>query len=337
MRQWSLRRTASGFIETGGSTAAILALALGAAVATTARAQSYPKAPIQVVIAAAPGDAGDLVARAVGASLAAQLGATLTPVNRPGAGGSVATQSVLNARRDGYTILLATNSAVTFRPAMDPQDVGYDVGRDLVPLGLVARNPTVLVVRADAPYRDLRELVASSRAKTGAVHVGSAGAGSSGDLCLQVLAAATGAEPVHVPFKGASPALTALLGAHLEGAFLALGTLHGPLHNGTVRAIVSSSQIADLPSVPTLSGAGYGAALFDIWYAFFAPAGVGPEVSRALVPAIAQAAADPAVVAKYRHLGIQPNYLSPAGLLAEIEDERRRLERFVRPSGAAPK
>jgi len=136
-----------------------------------------------------------------------------------------------------------------------------------------------------------------------------------------------------VPFTGASPAVTALLGGHVEGVVLALGTMTGHLRSGTLRGIVMSSKYPDFPDIPTLSDLGYSEPLFGVWVGFFAPAGVPAEVIRTLVPALERAIRSPAIAAKLRPLGILMDYSPPEKLLAEIREEHRRVSEIAAKSG----
>src|SRR5215212_11693691 len=136
----------------------IIALLLGLSVAAV-QAQNYPSRPINIVVPLAAGDAADMASRAMAEELSKTLKTAIVTVNRPGAGGVVATESVAKAQKDGYTILFAQNSALTLRPVLEPQTVLYDPSKDLVPLGLTSRTPSLLVVRSDAPYRTFKELI----------------------------------------------------------------------------------------------------------------------------------------------------------------------------------
>ncbi len=141
----------------------------------TAQTQPFPTGPISLVVPLAPGDAADIAARALGEEISRLLKTPVLVINRPGAGGAVGTNSVVQARKDGHTILFAQNSALTFRAVLDPQSVTYDALRDLVPLGTASRTPSVLVVRSDAPYRNFAELIEYSKKKPGQVRIGHPG------------------------------------------------------------------------------------------------------------------------------------------------------------------
>ena len=303
--------------------------------AAFARAQDYPKRPINLVIPLAPGDATDTSARAVADVLSRELNVPIVAVNRPGAGSALGTDIVVKARNDGYTIVLTNNAALVFRSILDPANANYDPFRDLTPLALAMRSPSILTVRSDAPYRNLGELVEHAKKNPGSVRIGTPGIGSVGDFCVRTINSLTGAGIVMVPFAGASPALTAMRGGHIEGVLLALGTMTGQLRSGAVRGIVISSKYPDFPEIPTLAELGYAQPLFDIWAAFFAPAGVPTEVTGALVPALERAIKAPGIAARLRPLGMLLDYAPPDKLLADMREEHRRVSEIARQAGLA--
>lgn len=298
-----------------------------------ARAQGYPRSPINLVIPLAPGDAADIAARAMADELSRQLKVPVVAVNRPGAGGAVGTESVVKAAKDGYTIVLANNAALTFRRILEPENVSYDPAKDLVSLGLSSRIPSVIAVAAGAPYRTFAEMVAYAKQNPSKVRVGTVGAGSVGDFDVQLINSLTGAGLVMVPFKGASPAITALRGGHVEAVAVALGAVVGQLKSRDARGIVISAKFPDFPEIPTLLDLGYKQNLPGVWFGFFAPAGVPPEVVRLLVPAIEKAVREPAIASRLLGLGIVQDYAAPDRLLAEIGEEHRAVEQMARRSG----
>src|SRR6267142_3186603 len=256
---------------------------------TQIQAQEYPKGSLTLVIPLAPGDATDTSARAIADELSRELKVPIVPVNRPGAGGALGTELVVKAKPDGNTIILTNNASLVFRSILDPKTASYNPLTDLTPLGLAMRSPTILAVRGDAPYKTLGQMAEHAKKDPGGVRIGTAGAGSVGDFCVLTLNSLTGAGLTTVPFTGASPAVTALLGGHVEGVILALGTMTGHLRSGTLRGIIISTRYPDFPGIPTLSELGYSEQLFGVWVGCFAPAGVSAEVTRTLVPALERA------------------------------------------------
>ena len=306
------------------------AVALGAALGGV-QAQPYPSGPINLVIPLAAGDATDTAARAITEELSRELKVAIVPVNRPGAAGALGTDVVVKAPKDGYTILLTNNASLVFRSVLDPKSATYDPFRDLTPLALAMRSPSILVANAERPYRNFKEMI--EHARKAPLSIGTAGVGSVGHFCINTIAALTRTELTMVPFTGASPAVTAVRGNHVEAVVLALGTMTAHLRSGAVRGIVISSKVSDFPDIPTLAELGYPEPLFGVWTAFFAPPGVPAEVTNILVPALERAITAPGVAARLKPLGILPDYAPPSKLVAEMRDEHQRVSELARQAG----
>jgi tripartite-type tricarboxylate transporter receptor subunit TctC len=298
-----------------------------------ASVHAFPNGPINVVVPLAPGDAADISARTMAEEMSKHLNAPVLAVNRPGAGGALAAASVAQARKDGQTILFAQNSALTFRVVLDRQSISYDPLRDLVPLGISSRTPSVLAVRGDAPYRTLAELIDHAKKNPGRARIGHPGVGSVGDFCVQLISALTGAELVPVPHTGAAPAVTALRGGHIEGVVLALGALSTHIKAGTFRGIATSNRVAEVAEIPTLRELGYPEELFGIWFSFLAPAGIPEDARQALIGAVEHAVKAPAVAAKLAPLGILQSYATPQAQSAEIRAESERVTQMAKKTG----
>jgi tripartite-type tricarboxylate transporter receptor subunit TctC len=315
------------------STACALVLALLLTAAPRGHAEDYPRGPISLVIPLAPGDATDTSGRSMAEELSRELKVPIVPINRPGGGGSVGTDAVVKAKNDGYTITLTNNAALIFRSILDPRNVTYDPMRDLTPLGLAMRSPTVLAVRGDAPYKDFGEMIEYAKRNPGRLRFGTAGSGSVGEFCVRTITSLTGADITLVPYTGASPAVTALLGGHVEGIAIALGAMSVRLRSGAFRAMVISTKYPDFPDVPTMAELGYKEPLFGVWVAFFAPAGVPPGVKNTLVPALENAIKSPAIAARLKPLGMVLDYAPPEKLIEEIREEHRRVEAIAKKAG----
>jgi len=300
---------------------------------TALQAHAFPNGPINIVVPLAPGDAADISARAMGEEISKALNTPVLAVNRPGAGGALAAASVAQARKDGQTILFAQNSALTFRVVLDRQSISYDPLRDLVPLGISSRTPSVLAVRGDAPYKTFAQFVEHAKKNPGGVRIGHPGPGSVGDFCVRLINALAGVELVSVPHTGAAPAVTALRGGHIEGVVLALGALSTHLKAGTFRGLATSNRVAEVAEIPTLRELGYPEELFGIWFSFLAPAGIPEDARKALVGAIEQAVKSPGVAAKLAPLGILQSYAGPQAQSAEIRDETRRVTDIAAKTG----
>jgi tripartite-type tricarboxylate transporter receptor subunit TctC len=310
----------------------VLAVAL-LCLAVSVRAQTFPNGPISVVVPLAPGDAADISSRAMGEEMSKTLNTPVVVVNRPGAGGAVGAASAAQAKKDGQTILFAQNSALTIRAVLEPQSVTYDTLRDLVPLGISSRTPSVLVVRSDAPYKTFAEFVDYAKKNPGKVRVGHPGPGSVGDFCIQLVNVLTGAGLEPIPHTGAAPAVLALRGGHIEGVVLALGALGAHIKAGTFRGLATSSKAPEYADIPTLRDLGFKEDLFGVWFSYLAPAGIPDETRKALTGAIEQAVKSPAVAAKLAPLGILQSYATPAEMTEEIREELRRVGDLAKKTG----
>ena len=295
-------------------------------------AQGFPAGPISVVVPLAPGDAADIAARALGEEISRLLKTPVLAINRPGAGGAVGASSVVQARKDGHTILFAQNAALTFRAVLDPQSVTYDALRDLVPLGISSRTPSIVAVRSDAPYKTFAELIEYSKKTPDQVRLGHPGPGSVGEFGVQLINALTGTALTPVPYNGAAPGIAALRGGHIEGAVLSLGALSPHIKSGALRGLVASSRFPEY-DIPTMRELGYREELFGIWFSFLAPAGIPDDARRALVGAIEQAVKAPAIAARLAPFGILQSYGPPEQTTAEIREEFKRVSEMARKTG----
>lgn len=299
----------------------------------TVIAQGYPKQAINLVIPLAPGDATDVAGRTIGEGLSKLLKVPVVAVNKPGAGGTIGTDSVVKAPKDGYTIVITNNASVVFNRVLTPNAVPYDPFKDLTPIGLAIRTPIILAVHKDAPFKDFAEMVEYGKKNPGNLRVGTVGPGSVGHFTVEIINSLTGADLTMVPFKGAGPAVTAALGGHIEGAAAAQGVVAEHFKAGTMRGIVASSKMPEFPQIPTMSQLGYKQNLLGVWAAFFAPAGVPPEVSKTLVAALEKVMKDPATGTRLANLALVADYEPPDKLLAEIREEHRTVEQIAKKAG----
>lgn len=289
------------------------------------QAQEFPTRPITLVIPMAAGDSGDTAARAIGNELSRLLNIPVVPVNRPGAGGAVAALSVVKSPHDGYTILYTQNSALTYRPVLEPEAITYNPLRDLTPLAYASRTPMVLTVRNDGVYRSFDALIAQAKRQPGTVRVGVPGIGSAADFSVHAINALTDAGLTAVPFNGSSPALSALIGGHIEAVVLTQGVVGPQIEAGALRALVASDKLALMPGVPTSQELGYQSGLYGVWFAFLAPVGLPDQVKQRLQVAIREAVMAGSVADKLRPLGIVQEYGSPDILTERIRSEQHSL------------
>jgi len=311
----------------------VLSLALFFFLPQGVLAQAYPKQPINLIIPLAPGDSTDVAGRTIGEGLSKLLKVPVVAVNRPGAGGTIGTDSAVKAAKDGYTIVITNNASVVFNRILTPNAVPYDPFKDLTPIGLAIRTPIVLAVHKDAPFKDFAEMAEYGKKNPGNIRVGTVGPGSVGHFTVEIVNSLTRAELTMIPFKGAGPAVTAALGGHIEGAAAAQGVVAEHLKAGTMRGIVASTKMPEFPQIPTLAQLGYKQNLLGGWSAFFARAGVPPEVSKTLIASLEKVMKDPALASRLANLGMVADYEPPDKLIAEIREEHRTVEQIAKRAG----
>lgn len=300
------------------------------ALPTAASTNDYPQLPINLVIPLAAGDAADTAARLMGEELSRLLKVAVVATNRPGAGGSLGVQSVLRAPKDGYTLLYAQNSALTIRRVLEPESAAYDPLKDLNPLALATRTPSILVARSNAPFANFKQMIEQGRKAPGSIRIGNAGPGSAGDISVQLLNAMSGAEFSTVPYKGAGPAVNDLLGGHVEAVVLALGAVSAHMRSGALKGLAISSRVAEYPDVPALTQLGYRQELQGVWFAFFTPPGVPKSVVDTLLPALEKAARSPRIAALLQPMGIVQDWAPAPKLIEEIANEYKTVSDLIK-------
>jgi len=297
------------------------------------QAQTFPIHPIQLVIPGAPGDAADIAARSVAEELAKILKMPVVPLNKPGGAATVGTDFVAKSKKDGYTLLYGITSGIVYSPAFSPETTPYDPIRDLEPLGMHVFFPTAISVNADAPWKNFNEVIEYAQKNPGKFRCGTLGVGSINHFQLEVIRSLTGVDITMVPFKGASPAVTALLGGHIEAAFVAV-TISSPHYkSGKLRGILLDQKVADLPDIPTLPQLGFKRDLPPTYFAFFAPTGIPEEAKKVLVPAIERAAKDPELTAKLQKMWFIPHYKSPTELKHMMTEDYENAREMVKKMG----
>jgi tripartite-type tricarboxylate transporter receptor subunit TctC len=297
------------------------------------RAQPYPAHPIQLVIPGAPGDAVDIAARSVADELGKILNIAIIPFNKPGAGAMVATDFVAKGKKDGYTLLYAMSSGLIYNPVMSPETVPYDSLRDVEPLGMHVTFPGVLSVQADSPWKNFNEVIEYSRKNPGKFRCGSLGIGAITHFQLEMIKSVTATDITYIPFKGASPAVTALLGGHIESSLLVVVLSQPHFNSGKLRGLLLDEKVAALPDIPTLRQLGYDMDLPIAWFGFFAPAGIPDEAKKVLVPAIEKAIKTPELAGKLQNLWYMTNYKSPAELKQILAENYEKIRTMAKKMG----
>ncbi|WP_454726600.1 MULTISPECIES: Bug family tripartite tricarboxylate transporter substrate binding protein [Cupriavidus] len=315
---------------------AVLALAMPALLATAAvpaAADTYPSQPVRLVVPFPPAGGTDVMARLVFNKVGASTHWNVVVENRAGAGGNIGMEAVAKARPDGYTLGMGQTANLAINPTLYPR-MPYDAVKDFAPVALVSAQPLVLIVRNDAPYKTVADLVAAGKAKP--LSMASAGTGTVGHLTGEMFARRTGIKMLHVPYKGASPALTDLLGGQTDFYFATPPIALPMLKGGKLRAlaVTSAKRLPLLADVPTVIEGGYAGFQAEDWKALVAPAGTPAEVIRRVNEAVNKAIAEPETVARMREEGSEPRGGTPAELGAFIKAENTRWGTIVRQSGA---
>ena len=277
-----------------------------------AQAQDYPTKPVTMIVAFPPGGVAELVGRPLAASMEKSLGQPVIILNRPGAGGAVGTTAAAKAAPDGYTILM-TLSSISIFPVSDPLEgkpVPYQIS-DFMPIALVTADPTVLVVRADSPYKTVQDFVAAAKANPGKINYSSSGIYGTLHVAMEMFAGAAGIQLFHIPYQGGGPAVTALLGDQVQALASGPAAAVGQIKGGKMRALAGwgAKRLALMPELPTFKELGYRDVEFYIWSGVVAPAAIPPNVQHKLRAAVRAAAADPQFTAAMAKVSTPINYL----------------------------
>jgi len=296
-----------------------------------AQAQTYPARTIKMVIAFPPGGPTDFVGRLLADKLKELLGQSVIIENKAGANGAIGADAVAKSEPDGYTLFFTTVGAVAITPNLR-NDMPYDTLRDFAPVSLVVNNTTVLVVSPSLPASSAKDLAAMAKAKPETLAFASTGLGSMPHLALELYQASAGVRFVHVPYRGAAPALTDLLGGQVTALFADAPVLMSQIQGGKLKALgaASAARNAALPDVPTLAEQGFADTSADNWYGLLAPARTPPAVVAKLHDAVVEALDAPDVRDKLVQSGAIPAPTSSAEFGKLMSDELARWGRVVK-------
>ena len=313
----------------------LLQLAAGVAAfpARLARAEIYPARPVHVMVGYAPGGSGDILARLVGQWLSERLGEALVVENRPGAGTNIATEAVVHALPDGYTVLLV--SAANFINATLYEKLPFNFIRDIAPVVALTREPNVMVVHPSVPAKSVAQFIAYAQENPGKVTMASGGTGASSHVSGELFKMLTSVDMVHVPYRGAGPALTGLLGGQVQVYFSPMAAALEYVRAGKLRAlaVTTTARSAALPDVPALREyvPDYEASQ---WYGIGAPRDTPAEIVGRLNAEANNVLADPKMQARLADLGQTPLGGSPADFAKLVAEQTEKWGRVVKFSGA---
>ena len=292
--------------------AALLALPALLGTAGLAQAQAFPAKNIRWVVPYPAGGGSDFLARTIGQQLATQVNQTILVDNKPGGNTSIAAAEVARAPADGYTILSADNGTMVFNTALYA-NLPYNPEKDLTPVTLMGKFPMVLVVGPASDAKDAKDFVAKAKAQPGRINYGSAGAGSPHHLAMELLKVNAGLHLVHIPYRGAAPALADLAGGQVPAMMVDLAAGAAFIKSGKIRplAVANPTRLAQLPDVPTFAELGFKGVEAAAQVGVVAPAGTPAEVVNTLQKQIATAINTPAVRQKLIDFGIEPVASTP--------------------------
>lgn len=311
-----------------------LRLAGGAAllaVVATAMADTYPSRAIRLLVPAAPGGGADFLARVVGPTLGEAMGQTVVIENRSGASGTIAAEATAKAAGDGYTVLLGQSTSIVMAPHMYNK-LGYDTLRDLRPVTLVAEIPNVLVVHPSVPVNNVKDLVALAKARPDSLNYGSSGKGAPSHLAGELFEIATGTKMMHVPYRGAGPAVNALLAGETQVMFAPMVAVLPQVKSGRLRAlaVTSARRSAAAPELPTLGESGLKDVEITSWFGFFVPVSTPPEVVEKLQRETSKVLRQPGVVERLAREGAEPVGNSPADFNSFVRAEYVRFGKLIK-------
>lgn len=289
---------------------------------------AWPARTVTVIVPFPPGGQGDLAARPVAAALEKRLGQPFVVDNRGGAGGSVGNAAVARAAPDGYTLLM-TLSSLAVLPEADrlfDRKPAYEVGQ-LEPVGRVLADPTLLAVPASAPWKSIEEFVAAAKAKPESIAYGSSGPYGTLHIAMEMFAKAADIRLVHVPYRGAGPALNGLLGGQIQALASAPGVLKPHVEAGTIRVLANwgAERIPSFPDIKTFKELGYPDVEFYIWAGLFAPKGLPDPITQRLRDGLKAAMGEPEVLRTFETAGSPPAYQDADSFRQFVEADSARL------------
>ncbi len=300
-----------------------------------AQAQEYPSRSIRIILPFSPGAGTDLLARLLSQRFYANWGHTVTVDNRPGAGGNIGAEMVVKSPPDGYTLLMSTASLavnVTLYPKMP-----FSLQKDLAPITQVAYAPIVVVVHPSVPARTIQQLVALAKARKDGLNYGSNGTGTTSHLAAELLQQVSGGKLTHIPYKGASAAMTSLLGGEVEMGFPSSTSARPLISAGKVRglAVTTKRKSSVLPDLPTVDSIYPG---FDVdnWFALWAPAGTPPAIIGKIQAEVAKSLQHQDMKNYMQREGAEPVGSTTAEFAAFVSREIEKYAKIVKASGAKP-
>jgi tripartite-type tricarboxylate transporter receptor subunit TctC len=315
----------------------LVSVAAALALSGTAQAQDYPTKPIRLIIATAAGGLMDVAARIAAESLDKSLGQRLVIENRPGSGGNIGAEAVAKAEPDGYTLGLVQIGNVAINPYIYP-DMTFDPFSDLVPVAPITSSAILVVANAKVPANDLRELIALAKREPGKLSYASAGNGTAPHLAGEMFKAAAGVDILHVPYRGAGPAVNDTIGGHVQLTFVGLGAVRSGVDGGLLKilAVAQPQRIKSAPQYPTSAEAGLPGYEFVTWFGVVAPKGTPRPIIDKLVQHIHAMQDDPEVQKRLATGGLEPLKETPEQFGARMRRDHERFRDIVKAAKLKP-
>ncbi|MSO67248.1 MAG: tripartite tricarboxylate transporter substrate binding protein [Pseudolabrys sp.] len=310
-----------------------LLIALALLCPALALAQDFPNKPIKLIVPFPPGGPNDIIARTIAQRMTEILKQNVLIDNRGGQGGVLGTDVVAKSPPDGYTIAITSAGALAISPSLEK--VAYDTLKDLQPITLVAKVPEMLVVATSVPANNMKELIALAKAQPGKLNFASSGPGSMPHLAGELLKLTAKIDIVHVPYRGAAPAVNDLLGQQVQMVFLDLPILLPQIEAGKLKpiAVGARARVPSAPNVPTTTEAGMPDLQTENWYGMVAPANTPPAIVAILNKATVEAMRDPGVVAKLSSQGAILVGDTPDQFRAFIDSEIKKWAKVIKDAG----
>jgi tripartite-type tricarboxylate transporter receptor subunit TctC len=311
-------------------------LLLAAAAVFPAAAQDYPSRPIRLLVPYPAGGPVDIMGRIAAQKLTEQLGVQTVVDNRAGANGNIAGDIVARANADGHTLLMGANGVIAVNPALYRR-MPFDPRKDLAPVSLIGTGALVIVVHPSLPARSVADFIALAKAKPGGINFASSGTGSTAHLCSELLRSMAAIDIVHVPYKGAAPALNDVIGGQVQMLITGVSSAIPHARSGKLRAlgVSSAKRIAALPEVPAMAETVPGYEVLT-WYGVFVPAGTPAAIVERLHAAIVTGMAAKDTRERMTALGAEAATSSPAAFAALVRDEIAKWGKVVRSAGIKP-
>jgi tripartite-type tricarboxylate transporter receptor subunit TctC len=305
------------------------------AVTSAARADDYPSKPVRIVIPFAPGGINDVIGRLIATHLSERLGKKFIPENRTGAGGVVGSEIVAQAPHDGYTLLI-----VSIANALHPSlyKLSYDGNKAFAPISLFASSPNALAVNPSLPVKSVKDFIALAKAKPGEVQYASGGVGGSLHLAMELFKDVAGIDVLHVPFRGAGPAVIDVIGGHTQAVIATVSTLAAHIQGGKIKglAVTGNKRVAILPDLPTFAEAGVPNYDTGNWIGLAAPAGTPDAIIARLHKEIAEIQKLPDVQKQLDVHGSTAQDMSAAEFAKFIDNETAKWAGVIKSRGIKP-